>query len=373
MKASIELEHKTLCESLNNASQMYYNGEPIVSDRVWDAMYDRLIQMEYEWKDLCGKHDSPTCRVYVDDEVRMRTYHMKTIYKTTRVSKMQEWIKAICKEYSGAMFTVEPKVDGIHVLLKYGKNLKNDQGHLYEILTRSGNVVTRYAMANSYLKEYESYNTAQNAELFVKKDALKAINEERVSYNKSEYKDCRSAASGIAQGRCVYVVHTLDCWGHDNPDLNTVPDFRPECDLINFEDKIEEVKNWADENNIPTDGVVVKVLQKEIRSKMGENDFAPWWAFALKWTTETKIVKITSIERRFCVQANRNIETIYFDPVKLEGREIKKVVYYPKNGDKKYVEGNYMLITLKSGTCPQAVDNLGYYLTKEEEDKNNAE
>ena len=50
-----------LIDTLNKASEAYYNSEPAISDYEWDKMYDALVRMERETGVTLP--DSPTHRV----------------------------------------------------------------------------------------------------------------------------------------------------------------------------------------------------------------------------------------------------------------------------------------------------------------------
>ena len=53
-------------ERLNAASDAYYNGRPeLMTDYEWDALFDRLRQLEEETGETLP--DSPTAKVSADD------------------------------------------------------------------------------------------------------------------------------------------------------------------------------------------------------------------------------------------------------------------------------------------------------------------
>ena len=61
---------KELINTLNNASNAYYNQSPIMSDYEWDKLYDELATLEYATEIVLA--DSPTHNVgySISDELK---------------------------------------------------------------------------------------------------------------------------------------------------------------------------------------------------------------------------------------------------------------------------------------------------------------
>ncbi len=53
---------KELHEQIDYHNHLYYQGKPEITDRMFDRLYDLLVELEREYPDLCSK-DSPTQRV----------------------------------------------------------------------------------------------------------------------------------------------------------------------------------------------------------------------------------------------------------------------------------------------------------------------
>ena len=86
---------KELINTLNNASNAYYNQSPIMSDYEWDKLYDELATLEYTTEIVLA--DSPTHNVgySVADELKEveHNHPMLSLDKTKSVDELIEFIK----------------------------------------------------------------------------------------------------------------------------------------------------------------------------------------------------------------------------------------------------------------------------------------
>ena len=85
---------KELINTLNNASNAYYNQSPIMSDYEWDKLYDELATLEYATEIVLA--DSPTHNVgySVADELKevAHNHPMLSLDKTKSVDELIEFI-----------------------------------------------------------------------------------------------------------------------------------------------------------------------------------------------------------------------------------------------------------------------------------------
>lgn len=85
---------KELINTLNNASNAYYNQSPIMSDYEWDKLYDELATLEYATEIVLA--DSPTHNVgySVADELKEveHNHPMLSLDKTKSIDELIEFI-----------------------------------------------------------------------------------------------------------------------------------------------------------------------------------------------------------------------------------------------------------------------------------------
>ena len=119
MNETKKKEMETLIEALNEASSAYYNGATsAMSDREWDAMFDRLMKMEEETGIVYP--NSPTqmvgAPVKVDElrEVR-HEFSARSLDKTKDITVFPK----IFGKRAAGMAVVMWKLDGSTIVLTY--------------------------------------------------------------------------------------------------------------------------------------------------------------------------------------------------------------------------------------------------------------
>ena len=121
---SIE-QMRLLVERLNEASEAYYNGQgELMTDHEWDALFDRLGEMERETGVVLD--DSPTHNVSADSisgRKERHEYPALSLAKTKLVSELVKWAE-------GRPVWVSWKLDGLTLVVTY------DNGRLTKIVTR---------------------------------------------------------------------------------------------------------------------------------------------------------------------------------------------------------------------------------------------
>ena len=104
---------KELAKKIVKASDAYYNGDPIVSDKVWDAWFDELKKLDPDHPVVTGVGAIPVSEwKKVAHEVPMGSLN-----KVNTPEELQEWVDTDCKgekEYLGT-----EKLDGISLSMKY--------------------------------------------------------------------------------------------------------------------------------------------------------------------------------------------------------------------------------------------------------------
>ena len=107
-----------LVSKLNKATEAYNNGHPIMSDKEWDDLYFKLVQMEYETGEQLP--DSPTrivCPPVVSSLEKVAHNHLMLSLEKTK--DIHEIIVKMCLNNYTHQFLAMPKMDGLTCSLRY--------------------------------------------------------------------------------------------------------------------------------------------------------------------------------------------------------------------------------------------------------------
>lgn len=123
---TIEKEMSTLVDTLNKYADAYYlRDESLISDKEYDALYDRLVVMERESGIILS--DSPTQRPggAVIDGLQ-KVFHSKPMLsaaKTKDISVLKDFIRAgeVPENPTPGKVIVSWKEDGLTIVLRYRK------------------------------------------------------------------------------------------------------------------------------------------------------------------------------------------------------------------------------------------------------------
>ena len=131
-------EMQNLVKILNKYAYEYYVlDNPTVSDKEYDALYDKLVKLEKETGIVL--FDSPTKRVGGEPIDAFKKHeHLKRLYSLDKATSKEELIafnKRIKGEETPLEFTVEYKFDGLTICLTY------EDGKFVRATTR-GNGIT---------------------------------------------------------------------------------------------------------------------------------------------------------------------------------------------------------------------------------------
>jgi len=131
----IRREVEELRERILQYQREYYiEGRPSVSDREYDRLFDRLLELENRFPEL-KTPDSPTHRVGSDldsdfPEVR-HTVPVLSLDKAYSPEEVFSWMEKVSQSVGRPLsFVLEEKIDGVSIVLYYR------EGYLYQAVTR---------------------------------------------------------------------------------------------------------------------------------------------------------------------------------------------------------------------------------------------
>ncbi|WP_128896737.1 NAD-dependent DNA ligase LigA [Longirhabdus pacifica] len=322
-------ELRELVDKLNHYGRQYYTYDnPEVTDKEYDALYDRLVQLEQETGTILP--DSPTLRV--GGELLQGFQEHKHISRLWSLDKAQSdadldaWYKRINKlitDYNGQhpeeqlpdpSFVVELKFDGLTLNLTY------TDGVLTQAATR-GNGVT----GESILSQVKTIKSIPLSIPYT--DGVMEIQGEGLmylsvlaAYNETAtepLKNARNAAAGALRNLNPKVTaeRKLDAFiynvGYSEEKTFTdheqmvhflrenhfkVNDYIRYCDDVpQVQSYLKEIEDMRHELDYLIDGAVIKIKDMRTREVLGYTEKFPRWAIAFKYAAEEATTILESV------------------------------------------------------------------------------
>lgn len=318
---NVKLRIEELTKILNDANYNYYIlDNPTISDQEFDKYLRELTELEMEYPDL-KSDNSPTSRVgggVIEgfEKVEHLT-PMLSISDVFNEDEIRGFVKRIKEEGFNPKYVCELKIDGLSVSLQY------KEGKLVRAATR-GNGTIGDDITNNVktiktipLILNENIDIEVRGEIYMSKNTLKSLNEEREKKKMPLLQNCRNAASGsikLLDSREVAKRH-LECFIYHLPNpldfnIKTHEEALKFMERLGFRtnsnnrlvDDIDGIMNFIEEKkeireNLPydIDGVVVKVNNIDEQIKLGFTSKYPKWCIAYKFPAEIVYTKLTDI------------------------------------------------------------------------------
>ena len=330
---------KELVALLNKAGKSYYSeGQEIMSNYEYDALYDELKKLEEETG--CVLSDSPTVNVGYEvlSELPKERHDspMLSLDKTKDRESLRSWLK----DQKGLLSW---KLDGLTIVLTY------ENGELVKAVTRGngqiGEIITNNARMFKNIPVTISYKgrLVLRGEAIITYSDFNRINEE-IPETDAKYKNPRNLCSGsvrqlnnkITKERNVnFFAFTLV--SADGVDFNNsrkcqfewlksqgfdVVEYK-EVDKDNILDAIDWFEHTIVNNDFPSDGLVIIYDDIAYGESLGRTAKFPRNAMAFKWTDETAETTLKEIEWSASRTGLINPVAI-FEPVELEGTKVSR-------------------------------------------------
>lgn len=310
-----------LIEIINEADYNYHTlDNPTITDQEYDKYLRELFEIEAAHPDWV-RDDSPTQHAggkiiegfnKVTHKIPMMS--LSDVFSESEVIAFDERIR---KEGITPEYMCELKIDGLSVSLLY------EDGKLVRAATRgdgtTGEDITHNAKTIKVipLKLKEKVNIEVRGEIFMNKETLVKLNEERKKHNQPLLQNCRNAAAGsirqldskVAASRKLdnFIYHLpnpLDYNLHTHAEaidymtrlgFKTNPNNRLVKNISEVIKYIEEKAKQRPTLPYDIDGIVIKVNSIEQQQKLGYTAKYPKWATAYKFPAEEVLTKLTDI------------------------------------------------------------------------------
>ena len=322
---AIRVRITELRRQLEHHAKLYYVYDaPEISDYEYDKLYYELVHLEEEHPEL-DDPASPTHRVggkALDKfEKVTHTARMDSLADVFSYDELGDFIHRVRETIPDAAYSVETKIDGLSVSLRYVG------GVLTQAATR-GDGVTGEDVTNNIKTIFdipltlpEPLDLVVRGEVYMPRAVFERLNAKRESEGTALLANPRNAAAGslrqldpkvtAERALSIFVFNfqegSLYLDGHapvtHTETLDrlaalgfTVLEERTVCK--SYEEIVAHVERLGarrDDLAYDIDGVVIKLDSLTDRARMGEGTNTPRWAVAYKFPPEQKITKLESV------------------------------------------------------------------------------
>lgn len=318
MKERIEY----LVKLLNKAGYEYYTlDNPSITDQEYDKYLRELELLEEKYPEY-KMADSPTQRVggkvISKFEKVVHEKPMLSLPDVFNIEEIENFYNKIKNAGISPHFVCEQKIDGLSVSLVY----KN--GVLVSAATRGDGTVGENithnvkTIKNVPLSLPEKIDIEVRGEIFMHKDTLKSLNEERKKEGLPLLQNCRNAAAGsirqldssVAAKRNldVFIYHLPNPEDYNLKTHHEALEFMKKLgfkvntewnklvsSLTQIEDYINNLGSKRESLSYDIDGVVIKVDELTAQKNLGYTAKYPRWAIAYKFPNDEVYTRLNDI------------------------------------------------------------------------------
>ncbi len=338
-----------------HSKKYYENDAPEISDFEYDKMFEELKSLESQHPEYYDP-TSPTQRVggmaldkfeKVKHEVRMGS--LTDVFDFDALRAFVRHVKSEVGE--DTEFSVEPKIDGLSVSLKY------ENGILTVGATRGDGITGEDVTANiktirSIPLELDSpLNITVRGEVYMPRASFEKLNKIKEENGETLWANPRNAAAGslrqldsketAKRGLDIFVFNyqagsleddTIETHAQTinkikSLGFNTISMLTVTSDEDEIVNAIKDLGERRPSLSYDIDGVVIKVNSLEKRKEMGEGTSTPKWAVAYKFPPEQKTTKLLDI----LIQVGRTgvlTPLAELEPVKLAGTTVSRATLH---------------------------------------------
>ena len=343
-------------EVAHHAKLYYVDDAPVISDYEYDRMFYELLALEEAHPEYYDPA-SPTQRVggkpldkFAKVTHRVRMDSLSDVFS---FDELTDFVSRVHAELPDAVFSVEPKIDGLSCSLIYENGVlvtgaTRGDGVTGEDITQ--NVRTIFSIP---LTLPEPLTLTVRGEVYMPRAVFERLNAKREATGQALMANPRNAAAGslrqldpqitaqraldififnyqegdlYADGHAplthMETLDRIDALGFPAIKLRTVAHTADEIVA-----HIEKIGSMRDDLPYDIDGVVVKVNSLAERAVLGQGVSTPRWAVAYKFPPEQKQTKLNEIT----IQVGRTgvlTPTAELSPVRLAGTTVSRATLH---------------------------------------------
>ena len=270
-------------EIINKNDQLYWSGNPQISDEEYDLYVEELKKLDPNNELVNRVNENIVSSIGKVNHITP----MLSIDKIYEFDSLVDWINKKSRN-DDECFVIQPKYDGISAHLEKGILSTRGNGYVGE------NISNKLSIINIETKSDNIDNLL--GEILIRKDDFENIFSKIVSPStKKCYKIPRNATAGIMG------TDDITHFQNQNAKLTFV-----DYNLISFkvkksefEDKWDDIFNQIIKLPYPMDGIVIKLEDKEYGESLGATAHHPRNAVALKFGNPQANTTILDIEWSF--------------------------------------------------------------------------
>jgi len=360
-------DYTALVNKAKRLSYEYYVlANPSVSDAQFDALVAEIEQAENEHPEWVLA-DSPTQMVGSDLQdngrrlIRHRT-RMLSCQKAQTQEAITKWLAQTEGKLGTQVYALEWKYDGISCSLVY------QDGELISAATRGDKDMGQDLLAHALLipsvpNQIKMMGRVEvRGEIVCPKSELRSLG----------YKDCRTAAAALTN----QVAPSADidklvflAWQMDMDELTSSTEsvsikaaqelgFHAEevrtCKAGNILSVLDDYAAEREALPYPTDGVVIKIDNKQAAASLGYTEHHPKGNIAYKFGAQKTTTKVLRIEISIG-RTGKRTPVAYLQPVMIMGREVKQASLYSENKMRELgiTEGSTVEVGLSNDVTPK--------------------
>ena len=318
ISADLHREWDELAAEVRRHRDLYYNGQPVITDGEFDELFRRLQTLEEEHPELAVP-DSPTKEVGAPatDTAFADVTHPERMMSLDNVfneDEMREWLAKAPGPY-----LTELKIDGLSIDLVY------ENGELTRAATRGDGTTGEDITANARVIEDIPQKLTGDApaflevrgEVFIRPEDFPELNELRQAEGGKPFANPRNTAAGglrqknpedVKKRKLRMICHGIGAREGFAPKTQheayeklaewglPVSEYTRRAETA--DEVIEAVQYWGEHRNDAIhemDGLVVKVDSVAEQRQLGATSRAPRWAIAYKYPPQEVTTKLNDI------------------------------------------------------------------------------
>lgn len=367
--------------------EYYMLDNPSVDDFTYDMLMHELADLEQQFPDLLSPQ-SPTQRVggSVSNEFQ-KTKHivqMQSLQDVFDFEQVHNFIDRCHEVFPDAVFSVEPKIDGLSVSLEYhdGKFVLGStrgDGFTGEDVTANLKTIRTIPLV---LKESLPLLEVRGEVYMPRKQFCKLVKQQEEN-EEQPFKNPRNAAAGSLRQKYsnitakrkldIFIFNLQRCEGKLFETHDETLQFLEQAGFHvisgrsichTFDEVASAIQKIGDSRQnlaYDIDGVVIKVNDLEQRELMGGTSKTPRWAIAYKFAPEEKETTLREIE----VNVGRTgalTPVAVFDTITLAGTSVSRAVLHNQDfiTEKQICIGDKIVIRKAGDIIPEVLRSTAH-------------
>ena len=308
-----------LAEEVRRHRDLYYNGQPEISDAEFDTLFRKLQAFEEAHPEFAVP-DSPTMEVGTapTSDAFADVVHLERMLSLDNVfspEELTEWL-----EKTPGPYVTELKIDGLSIDLVY------ENGKLTRAATRGDGRVGEDITANARVIPDIPHELTGDfpplvevrGEVFIRPEDFPELNEQRIAEGGKPFANPRNTAAGglrqknpedVKKRKLRMICHGFGAREGFDPQTQFEAYEKlaewglPVSEYTKQAEKPEEilgiVEYWGEHRHDAIheiDGLVIKVDSVATQRQLGNTSRAPRWAIAYKYPPEEVTTKLNNIE-----------------------------------------------------------------------------